>query len=415
MSVAAWSGRFGEDGIEGYPQARAEGKSMTNFLDGELTAAEREVLARARRFRREVITPNAASWERERRMPVEALRAAAAEDFLKLEVPEAQGGLGQRYLLKLAMVEEMSRGDMPFTFSMVNTHNVAARLAVSPSERHRRTHVPALMRAEIFGATALSEPGAGSDFAGISTRAEKAPGGWRLNGEKGWITNAAIADLYITYVQTDPSLGWRGIACFLVDARREGFKRREAYQLLGGHAIGAGGFALEDYMAPDDDMLAPPGEAFKLAMQGVNGARVYVAAMCAGMIADSLETAIGYAGTRKAFGKALVEHQGLRWSLADVASDLEALRALTVKAGKLIDAGGDAVMAAAHAKKFAGRVTLARIGDCIQAMGANGLRESHALGRHLAAAKIAAFTDGSTEMMQERIGAGLAAAYGPKA
>jgi alkylation response protein AidB-like acyl-CoA dehydrogenase len=388
---------------------------MTEFLESELTAPERALLARAKGFRREIIAPNAARWERERRMPLDALRAAAAQDFLKLEVPEAAGGLGCRYLAKLAVAEEMSRGDMAFTFSMINTHNVAARLAVSPTERHRGEHVPALMKAEIFGATALSEPGAGSDFAGITTRAGKVAGGWRLDGEKGWITNAAVADLFITYVQTDPALGWRGVACFLVDARRQGFERRDAYQLLGGHAIGAGGFALDNYFAPDDDMLAAPGEAFKLAMKGVNGARVYVAAMCAGMIADSLETALGYAAARKTFGRTLTEHQGLRWSLADVASDLEALRALTVKAGKLIDAGDDAVMGAAHAKKFAGKVTLARIGDCIQAMGANGLREDHALGRHLAAAKIAAYTDGSTEMMQERIGAGLAAAYGPRA
>ncbi|MEX0838536.1 MAG: acyl-CoA dehydrogenase family protein, partial [Parvibaculum sp.] len=104
---------------------------------------------------------------------------------------------------------------------------------------------------------------------------------------------------------------------------------------------------------------------------------------------------------------------GLNWSLGDVANDLEALRGLVLAAGCLIDEGGDAVMAAAHAKKFAGRVTLARIADCIQAMGAAGLREEHGLGRHLACAKIAAYTDGSTEMMNERIGAGLVKTYGP--
>jgi alkylation response protein AidB-like acyl-CoA dehydrogenase len=161
-------------------------------------------------------------------------------------------------------------------------------------------------------------------------------------------------------------------------------------------------------------MLAPPGEAFKLAMKSVNGARVYVAAMCAGMMAGSLETALGYVSKRQIFGKAVIEHQGMRWALGDVATELEALRALTAKAGRLIDKGEDAVMAAAHAKKFAGAVTAARIGDCIQAMGAAGLREEHGLGRHLACAKIAGFTDGSTEIMRERIGAGLMAAYGPR-
>ena len=182
---------------------------------------------------------------------------------------------------------------------------------------------------------------------------------------------------------------------------------------MGGHAIGAGGFALRDYFAPDDDMLAPPGEAFKLAMKGVNGARVYVAAMCAGLLASALETALGYAAGREAFGKSLLEHQGLNWSLGDVANDLEALRGLVAHAGGLIDRGEDAVMAAAHAKKFAGRVTLPRLADCIQAMGAAGLREEHGLHRHIACAKLGAYTDGSTEMMNERIGAGLLKSYGP--
>ena len=382
---------------------------MGGSLRHLLTPDEAALLDRAASFTEGIVRPNAAAWERERRQPVEALREAASLDLLRLETPKPQGGLGQRYLVKLALCEEMSRADMGFTFSMVNTQNVAARLAFSPNAHHRDTHVPALMAGDIFGATALSEPGAGSDFSSIRTSARKIDGGWRLDGEKGWITNASIADLFITYVQTDASAGWRGIACFLVDARRPGFTRRPAYDLMGGHAIGAGGFALDNYIASEDNMLAPPGEAFKLAMKGVNGARVYVAAMCAGLLADALEKALRYGASRESFGKKLLDHQGLNWSLGDAANDLEALRALTAHAGQLIDSDGDAVMAAAHAKKFAGRVTLQRIADCIQAMGANGLREEHGLGRHLACAKIAAYTDGSTEIMNERIGAGLKA------
>ena len=116
-------------------------------------------------------------------------------------------------------------------------------------------------------------------------------------------------------------------------------------------------------------MIAPPGEAFKLAMKGVNGARVYVAAMCVGMLGHALETALAYGAERRAFGKSLLEHQGLNWSLGDVANDLEALRGLVAHAGHLIDREEDAVMAAAHAKKFAGRVTLPRLADCIQSIG----------------------------------------------
>lgn len=376
-----------------------------------LSPAEIDMLNRARTFTRDVIEPNAGRWEAERRMPVEALRAAAKSGLLGLETPTGLGGLGQRYRLKLAVCEALARGDMAFTFSLINTQNVAARLALSPAGRHREEYVPELLSGRLFGATALSEPDAGSDFSSIRTRAERVSDGWRLNGEKAWITNTPIADLFLTYAQTDPAAGWRGIACFLVDARRPGFERGEAYAMLGGHAIGAGGFRLRDCFVPDENLLSPPGEGFKFALQGVNGARVYVAAMCAGMMASSLHTALEYGETRHAFGQPLTSHQGLRWSLVDVAGDLEALRALAWQAGELIDAEETAVTAAAHAKRLAGRVTMPAITACIQAMGAEGLRTSHALGRHLACAKIAAFTDGSTEMMNERIGADLVSYY----
>ncbi|MEQ9519733.1 MAG: acyl-CoA dehydrogenase family protein [Parvibaculum sp.] len=374
---------------------------------------EAQFLARARQFRQEVVEPNANKWEAERGQPVAALRLAADAGLLRLETPSAHGGFGLGFLTKLAFCEEMARGDMAFVFSLINTQNVAARLCETGKPHFPKTHVPAILAAEKFAATALSEPGAGSDFASIQTRAVQVAGGWELTGTKGWITNSAIADYFVTYAQTDPTLGWRGIASFLVDADREGFKRLPAYELAGGHAIGAGGFELERHFVPDENVLGGPGDGFKSAMKGVNGARVYVAAMCAGLVADALSKAVAYGGDRTAFGVPLLQHQGHRWSLADVATELEAMRALTLTAGKLIATGGDAVMRAAQTKKFATERAVHLVERCMHAMGANGLRAEHGLNRHLIAAKISGYADGSIEMMNERIGAGLPAAYSP--
>lgn len=370
-----------------------------------------EFLEVARKFRRDVIEPNAAAWETARVQPADALVQAADAGLLKMETPVAAGGFGLSFLTKLDVCEDMSRGCMAFTFALINTQNVAARLASTGNDRHLEARVPALLSGAMFGATALSEPGAGSDFAGIATRATKVEGGWELTGEKGWITNAGIADLFVTYAQTNPEAGWRGIGSFLVDAKQPGFTRVTPYALAGGHAIGAGGFKLESYFVPDADVLKEPGDAFKSAMVGVNGARVYVAAMCAGMIADALQKAVTYGGERHTFGVPLLSHQGLKWKLSDVATDLEAMRALTHWAGTLIDQNRDAVMRAAQAKKFATDRAVSLIETCIHAMGANGLREENGLGRHLICAKIAGYTDGSIEMMNERIGAGLTKAY----
>jgi alkylation response protein AidB-like acyl-CoA dehydrogenase len=365
-----------------------------------------DILNHAKKLREEIIEPNARRWDEQNTQPAEDLRKAIHRGFGGLDLHRDYGGSGISFSQKLQVCEELSRGCMPFTFSLINTGNIAAKMIESQNPQHR-IHVDPLINGEIFGATALSEPGAGSDFASIKTTATKTDGGWRINGSKGWITNAEIADLFVTYVQTDASKGWRGIACFLIDARKEGFRRGEIYDIVGGRAIGAGEFHLENYFVGEKDLLSPPGDAFKLAMDLINGARVYVAAMCCGLIAASLDQAIAYTCERTSFGQAIIKHQGLRWSLVDVATDLEALRALTYQAGEKIDGGADATTAAAYAKKFAGRVAVPAITACIQAMGANGLKKEFALGRHLTSSKIAGFTDGSTEMMNERIGASL--------
>ena len=295
---------------------------------------------------------------------------------------------------------------------MINHHNACARFARDGAPAHVARLLPRMLTGEVIGCAGLSEPNVGSDFGGLEMTAAKVDGGWKLNGAKAWITNAAVAGLSIAYAQTDKAQGYRGIACFAIEAERPGFHRDKPFEVHGGHAIGAGGFRLVDYIAPDEALLKPAGEGFKAALAGINGARAYVAAMCCGMLQASLETAVRYTQQRKSFGQPVIEHQGVRWKLADAATDLEAARLLTYRAARLIDTGGDAVMPAAYAKKFATDMAVQRIADCIQAMGANGLRAEYPLSRHLAGAKIAAYTDGSIEMMNERIGAGLAKVFG---
>ena len=372
------------------------------------TPEEAALIDKAREFTRSMVMPNAARWERERRYAGEALKAAAELGFLRIQVPKAQGGLGMRFSAKLRVTEELSRGCMAFAFALVNAHNAAQRLARDGTPDQVARYLPAMLRGERRGAAALSEPGAGSDFAAIETTARKVDGGWLLNGAKAWCSNA---DLFVAYAQTEPGSRGRGIAGFIVDSTRPGFARMPSFQLMGGHAIGAGGFTLSDYFAPDADLLQPPGSAFKSALTSINGARTYVAGMCCGMLAEALACAIRYGAERRTFGKRLIDHQGLRWKLVDVANDLEAARLLTYHAAALIDQGGDAVLPAAHAKKFASEMIVGRLSDCMQAMGAAGLREEYPIGRHIALGRIANYVDGSTEIQNERIGAMLLERY----
>ena len=360
------------------------------------------------------IAPHVASWEAARSMaPPDVYRKAGDAGLLSMAVPEAHGGAGVGFDEKVAAFDVITEASMASAFSMINTHNVAVVVAEQTSEATRDRLLPRLMAGEILGSTALTEPSAGSDFAAITTPGTTVEGGWVLNGEKAWITNAARSEVIVCYVQTAPDAGAKGIASFLIDASRPGFVRSEPEALTSSHGIGTGGFVLDNYEITDADMIAAPGEAFLAALSSINGARTYVASMCVAMVRASLQTAVAYGKKRTAFGKPLLDYQGLNWSLADVANQLAAAELLVQRAIEAVVAteqGGvasDAILPAAHAKKFACEMAEPAIAACLQSMGAAGLRDEYPLSRHLGAARIANFTDGSTEMMNERIARSL--------
>jgi len=364
-----------------------------------------ELLARTAAFAREVVMPGAPRWEAEMRIGREAIEAAATIGLTGLEVPTAWGGLGLGFSVKARVAELLGAADFGFTMSLINTHNVAAKLAREALPELAQRYVPDLLAGRRLGCTALTESTAGSDFGAIRTLATRTPQGWRIDGEKAWITNAVAADVIVLYAQTEAGSGGRGIACFLVDGRRAGFSRQPGFALSGQHAIGAGAFSLDGYIARDDEMLQPPGRAFKSALGSINGARCYIAAMCNGMVGEALRTALAYGRERHSFGRPLAEHQGWRWRLAEASAELAAARLLVAQAAAQVESGADAQLPSAQAKLVSTRLAERQLPALAQAMGAEGLRREHCFGRHLAGARVASFVDGSSEMLLERIAA----------
>ncbi|MFN0088994.1 MAG: acyl-CoA dehydrogenase family protein [Acidimicrobiales bacterium] len=358
-----------------------------------LSDAERTVIEAAAAFAREVVEPAAAGWERDRRLPREAFAAAAASGLAGLAAPAELGGAALGSVAKARVMEELARADLAFTFVLVVHNNLVAALCRHGRAEQQRRYVPALARGELLGAFLLTEPGAGSDAAAITTTAEAAGSGWRLSGEKAWVTNAASADLLQVYARAE------GIGSFLVRADQPGVRRTEPYHLLGCHAMGAGGVVLDRVEVDPEHVLIPPGQALRAALAGIDGARVEVAAMCSGVLARALGEAVAYTKARPAFGGAVAQFQGVQWMLADVATELAAARLLAYDAARALAAGSPgAPAAAAHAKKFATRSALTGVAACMQVMGAEGLRHEHPLARALAAAKTAQYLDGATEI-----------------
>jgi alkylation response protein AidB-like acyl-CoA dehydrogenase len=375
-----------------------------------MSAAERRLVDGAREFVAAHVAPNVRAWDRGMADSRTVLPAAAAAGLLALEVPVAQGGLGLSFGCKRQVAEILAGADFGLAMSVINTHNVANHLARRAAPDVAQRYLPALLSGDRTGCTALTEPGAGSDFSAIATLARPVGNEWQLDGHKTWIVNGTHADVVVVYAQTEPGSGARGIAAFVVDGSRSGFVREAAAESTAARAIDAGGFVLRGYRASANELLHPPGEAFKAALASINGARTYVAAMCCGMVEESLRVASAYGLRRHTFGKPLHEHQGWRWSLADAAIDLAAARLLVDAAAGSIDDDTDAQTAAARAKVFATRMAGRHIAALMHAMGAEGLREQHPLLRHLAAAQVATLVDGSTEMLLDRVAKGLRSA-----
>jgi len=332
---------------------------------------------------------------------------AAQKGLTGIEVPVESGGSGASFKCKALIAELLAGADFGFAMSIVNTHNVANNIARWDDNKAGETTisslVPDLLNANKIACTALTEPHAGSDFSSITTLATPHSQGWRIDGEKSWIINSSVADLILTYVQTKPGAGAAGIAAFLIDANRPGFIRNEHFGSEAASSLGTSSFKLDAYIARPEELIHPAGLAFKRALHSINGARIYVAAMCCGMVAECLRIATEYGATRQAFGSSLQEHQGWRWRIADAAIDLEAAQQMVRAASQALDDGQPVVDLASKAKVFATRMAEKHTAAMLHAMGANGLRDEYPFVRHMTAAQIASFTDGSTEMLLERI------------
>lgn len=381
--------------------------------DLPLSRREQALVEAAAAFARRVIAPHASDWDRDgSALPLAVVREWAALGLNDMQVSPERGGGGASFFAKIAVAEAVARACMASAFALINMQGSVTRIEREGTPEQIARYLPDLMTGALICAPSLTEPGAGSDFGAIATTATRVPGGWEIDGEKAWITNGAIADLLVAYAQTDPGAGPKGIASFIVDLHALGVERLPPYTLIGGGAIGAAGIRFTRVRVPDADLFAAPGQAFKRALRGITAARTHVAAMVCATVETALRTAVDHAAARHAFGRALLEHQGLRWQLVDVATELEAARALTYRAVRVIAADGDAQLEAAFAKKHAAEMATRSIAACMQAMGAEGLRPEHGLGRHLASARIAAYVDGTTEMQAERIGAFLQTRYG---
>ncbi|MDH6149272.1 MULTISPECIES: acyl-CoA dehydrogenase family protein [Paraburkholderia] len=307
-----------------------------------------------RTFVREAITPYAAQWDRERSFPRDVHRQLAELGAYGVLVPEAYGGAGMDALALALILEEIAAGDGGTSTAIsVNNCPVCSILLAYGNDAQKRDWLTPLARGEMLGAFCLTEPQAGSDASALRTTATRDGDAYVLNGVKQFITSGKNGDVAIVMAVTDKAAGKRGISAFVVPTGTPGYVVARVEDKLGQHSSDTAQIVFEDCRVPAANLIGAEGEGYRIALSGLEGGRIGIAAQSVGMARAAFEAALTYAKERESFGTPLFSHQAVQFRLAEMATQLEAARQLIWHAASLKDAGQPCLTEAAMAKLFA--------------------------------------------------------------
>ncbi|URM91146.1 acyl-CoA dehydrogenase family protein [Streptomyces sp. MRC013] len=347
------------------------------------------------------IAPYAAAVDEEARFPQEALDALVSSDLHAVHVPEVYGGAGADALATVIVIEEVAR--VCASSSLIPAVNKLGSLPVilSGSEELKRKYLGPLAKGDAMFSYCLSEPDAGSDAAGMKTKAVRDGDTYVLNGVKRWITNAGVSEYYTVMAVTDPEKRSKGISAFVVEKSDEGVSFGAPEKKLGIKGSPTREVYLDNVRIPADRMIGAEGTGFATAMKTLDHTRITIAAQALGIAQGALDYAKGYVKERKQFGKAIADFQGVQFMLADMAMKLEAARQLTyAAAAKSERVDGDLTFFGAAAKCFASDVAMEITTDAVQLLGGYGYTRDYPVERMMRDAKITQIYEGTNQVQR---------------
>ncbi len=375
------------------------------MIDFELTDEQRLIRETARDFTDNEIVPVARENDRNEKFDTELVQKMADMGFLGAIVSEEYGGRGLDYRTYGLIVEEIGRGDSSArTVVSVQTSLVCSSIERWGTEEQKQEWLPKLCSGEALGCFGLTEPSSGSDAASLKTRATKVDGGWKLNGQKQWISMGNYAKLALIFAQTDPEKAHRGLACFLVPTDSDGFSSGEIHGKLGLKASDTAELSLSDVEVPDEAMLGEIGDGFKVAMSALDSGRYSVASGCVGISQGCVNASVQYAKEREQFGRPIGSFQLVQAMLADMIVDTEAARGLVWKAGWCKDTGKPSTTETSIAKLYATEAAVRNANLAIQVHGGSGYVDDHPVERYLRDARVATLYEGTTQIQKLIIG-----------
>lgn len=354
-------------------------------------------------FAEEEVRPRVMEMEKAARIDPELIPKYFELGLMGIEVPEQYDGAGGSLFMVTLAVEEISKVDASSAI-LCDVQNTLVNYPIARygNDDQKSRYLPRLT-SDTVGAYALSESGSGSDAFGLVARAEKKGDKWILNGQKLWITNGYEAGIFVVFANANPSAGYKGITAFIVERAFPGFSVGKKEDKLGIRASSTVELLLDNCEVPEENVLGPVGQGYKIAIETLNEGRIGIGAQMLGVAQGALSAAITYLNERRQFGKPLSKFQGIQFQVAQAATDLEAARLMVYNASRLKDAGRDIAREGAMAKLFASQVCERVTSLCVELFGGYGYTRDYPVEKYYRDAKIGTIYEGTSNMQLQTI------------
>jgi alkylation response protein AidB-like acyl-CoA dehydrogenase len=370
-------------------------------MNFELNEEQQQIKYSVREFAESEIRPHVMEWDESQHFPEELRPKLAELGLLGVVFPDEYGGAGMGYVEYATIIEEIGRVDGSVGLSVAAHNSLCSNhIYTFGSEEQKQKYLVPLAQGESFGAWGLTESQAGSDASGTRTNAVRSNGGWKVNGSKNFITHAIVCNTLVAVAVTDKEKGSHGISAFIFDKSMEGFRSDKKENKLGMRASETASVVFEDCYVPDENRLGNEGEGFLQAMQILDGGRISIAALSVGIAQGAYEAALRYAKERQQFGKPIAEFQAIQFKLADMATQIEAARLLTLQAASLKDAGKKTTRESAMAKLFASEVAVRVAEQSVQIHGGYGYTKDYPAEKYWRDSKLCTIGEGTSEIQR---------------
>jgi alkylation response protein AidB-like acyl-CoA dehydrogenase len=373
----------------------------------ELWSEEQQLLIQSvQKFAEEAIRPHIQAWDASETFPKDLFHQMGELGLMGILVPEAYGGSGYGYTDYVAILETI--GSICGGIGLgVAAHNslCTGHILQCASETQKQKYLEPLATGKVIGAWGLTEPGSGSDAGGMSSTAKKVPGGYVLNGTKNFITHAISAEIAVVLVNTDAAKGTRGgISAFILDKTLPGWAGGKKESKVGMRASETAQLIMEDCFVPDAHLIGEEGEGFSQAMKVLDGGRISIAALSLGIAKGAFDAALHYASERTQFGRSIDQFQGIQFKLAQMGTELEAARLLTLKAAAKKDEGHTVTLESAMAKYYASETAVRNGEEAVQILGGYGYLRDYPVEKFWRDAKLCTIGEGTSEVQKLVIG-----------